>query len=321
MVSIIVPIYNSEKYLSKCIESILNQTYKDIELILVDDGSRDKSLDICNEYAKRDARVLVIHQENRGVSSARNKGLDIAKGRYIGFVDSDDYIAPDMIRYLVSILEEGNDFASCGWIYETERGEMEQNTSGDRWSLNGYNDILICMFKSGGCAPNVCNKLLIGDIIRKHNIRFPVDIKIGEDMIMLCEYVLHCSTGVYDPKALYHYVTRGESAYHKRFVKGNFDKSFEEEINAHKIVFDMLPEGRAKRIFLIKMYYVNLRTMKFMCYADYPDRDLHNYLIRFLRRNIFRYLFSRIDVKQKIHAILMSINPRLWYFLFKGRGN
>ena len=96
MISIIVPIYNVELYLEKCIESIINQTYKDIEVILINDGSTDKSGIICDKYAKIDDRIIVLHKENGGVSSARNKGLDIAKGDYIAFVDPDDYIEPNM---------------------------------------------------------------------------------------------------------------------------------------------------------------------------------------------------------------------------------
>ena len=101
-VSIIVPIYNVEKYLSKCIESILSQTYKNIEIILVDDGSPDNSPQICDEYAKKDDRIIVIHKANGGVSSARNAGIDIATGKYIGFVDPDDYIENNMYELMVN---------------------------------------------------------------------------------------------------------------------------------------------------------------------------------------------------------------------------
>lgn len=100
LISVIVPVYNVEKYLHKCINSILNQTYKNLEIILIDDGSTDNSGKICDEYALKDNRIKVIHKENGGLSSARNAGLDICSGDYIGFVDSDDYIAEDMYEYL-----------------------------------------------------------------------------------------------------------------------------------------------------------------------------------------------------------------------------
>ena len=102
LISIIVPVYNVEQYLDDCLISIINQTYKNIEIILIDDGSTDKSGKICDEYAKKDSRIIVIHKENGGVSSARNAGLRIAKGAYIGFVDPDDWIAEDMYEVLYS---------------------------------------------------------------------------------------------------------------------------------------------------------------------------------------------------------------------------
>ena len=104
MISVIVPIYNVEKYLIKCIESIINQTYKDLEIILVDDGSTDSSGKICDEFATKDNRIKVIHKKNGGLSSARNIGLDICKGNYISFIDSDDYIELDMYEKMIKII-------------------------------------------------------------------------------------------------------------------------------------------------------------------------------------------------------------------------
>ena len=105
LISVIVPIYNVEKYLTKCIESIINQTYKNLEIILVDDGSPDKSPIICDEYAKKDNRIKVIHKKNGGLSDARNYGMSLATGEYISFIDSDDYVTDDYIMTLYSLIE------------------------------------------------------------------------------------------------------------------------------------------------------------------------------------------------------------------------
>ena len=113
-ISIIVPVYNVENYLEKCVHSILQQTFRDFELILVDDGSTDSSGKLCDYFKDKDPRIHVIHRPNGGLSSARNSGLDIAKGDYIGFVDSDDYIAPDMYEFLLNkIKKENADISSC----------------------------------------------------------------------------------------------------------------------------------------------------------------------------------------------------------------
>ena len=112
-ISVIVPIFNGEKYLCRCIDSILYQTFDDFELILINDGSSDNCAAICNEYMEKDTRIKVIHQENRGVSAARNAGLDIANGDYISFVDSDDYVYPQYLEYLYrAIIESDADISA-----------------------------------------------------------------------------------------------------------------------------------------------------------------------------------------------------------------
>lgn len=147
MISVIVPVYNIEKYIKKCICSIINQTYKDLEIIIVDDGSNDRSGQICDEFAGQDERIIVIHKENGGLSSARNVGLDIARGEYIGFVDGDDYISERMYETLLCHIESNNaDMVICGYreIKEENRGpedsklveETETVISGeDRYKL------------------------------------------------------------------------------------------------------------------------------------------------------------------------------------------
>lgn len=121
-ISIVVPVYNVEKYLDKCINSILNQTLSEFELILIDDGSKDSSGLICDKYAESDKRIKVIHKSNGGMSSARNIGLDVAKGKYIGFVDSDDWIESDMYELLYNICEDNNcDIANCSSIIHYEQ--------------------------------------------------------------------------------------------------------------------------------------------------------------------------------------------------------
>lgn len=122
MISVIVPVFNTENYLKKCIDSILQQTYQDIELIIVDDGSTDNSFFICKEYERKDRRVKVIHKENGGQGSARNVGLDVCKGEYIIFVDSDDYILPDMFQILIKNATLANADISCCAVYSQEDG-------------------------------------------------------------------------------------------------------------------------------------------------------------------------------------------------------
>lgn len=120
-ISIIIPVYNVEKYLKRCLESVVNQTYKNLEIILVNDGSTDSSLEICNDYADKDPRVLVINQDNKGLSGARNSGLEIAKGDYIGFVDSDDWIETNMFSTMIKVLKDKKvDVVECSLLTTTD---------------------------------------------------------------------------------------------------------------------------------------------------------------------------------------------------------
>ena len=137
LISIIIPAYNVEKYISKCLESIIKQTYSNIEIILVDDGSTDKTSEICDEYEKKDDRIKVIHTENRGVSEARNKGLENVKGNWITFVDSDDWIEEDFCEVLLKKIKDYDaDIALCGYKRVTENSCEIIKTSGNDEVIN-----------------------------------------------------------------------------------------------------------------------------------------------------------------------------------------
>ena len=131
LISVIVPVYKVEPYLNKCIYSIVNQTYRNLEIILVDDGSPDNCPEICDVWARKDERIRVIHQNNQGGGAARNIGLNIATGSLIAFIDSDDYIAPDMYTHLSSLLEQGADIAECGYINVYDDYALLECESGD----------------------------------------------------------------------------------------------------------------------------------------------------------------------------------------------
>ena len=156
MVSIIVPIYNVEQYISKCIESILAQTYRDFELILVDDGSPDNCGKICDEYAKQDSRVHVIHQENKGVSAARNAGISLAKGEYIMLVDSDDFITENMLEKMHDcIAESGSDIVICGmntFLDGEETEDKSQMNDVSTKTISGR-DACLSIYRMDGRVP------------------------------------------------------------------------------------------------------------------------------------------------------------------------
>lgn len=209
--SIIVPVYKVEKYLPRCIDSILAQTFGDFELILIDDGSPDGCGRICDEYAQKDKRIVVIHQKNMGVSAARNAGLDIARGRYIGFVDSDDWIEPQMYEVMVdAIRENGADMAVCGVRYADEDGKF---TRADRLSESVYSrdglleDVFAMPNKLGG---GCCNKVF--DASKTASVRFKVGMTIAEDALYLFDCFMRIDGAVKIGDALYNVYERCGSA-------------------------------------------------------------------------------------------------------------
>lgn len=209
--SIIVPVYKVEKYLPRCIDSILAQTFGDFELILIDDGSPDGCGHICDEYARKDKRIVVIHQKNMGVSAARNAGLDIARGRYIGFVDSDDWIEPQMYEVMMdAIRENGADMAVCGVRYADEDGKF---TRADRLSEGVYSrdglleDVFAMPNKLGG---GCCNKVF--DASKTASVRFKVGMTIAEDALYLFDCFMRIDGAVKIGDALYNVYERCGSA-------------------------------------------------------------------------------------------------------------
>jgi glycosyltransferase involved in cell wall biosynthesis len=204
ILSIIIPVYNVEKVLSRCVESILNQTFKYFELILVDDGSQDNSNNICDYYAKLDCRVRVIHKENGGASSARNSGLKVASGRYIQFVDADDYLEPNMCGVLINNIEiNKSDLVICGLrIISNNKKILLPSLKIPYLNLHeGYKEFIELYSKDLLNSP--CNKLYKRD---KINTTFVDDLSLGEDLIFNLSYLKGVEAITCIPDILYNYV-------------------------------------------------------------------------------------------------------------------
>ena len=214
-ISIIVPVYNAERYLADCIESICASHYHNIEIILINDGSTDSSNKICNEYASLDARIVVHHQANGGVSAARNAGISMSTGEYIAFVDSDDLVKPSIYEELINALYESDaDLSLCKLLRYTDGveysyyepficGYLDRGNLWDSYVLN----MLGTPLSKPQCAPimgSVWRCIYKKSIIKEHGIIFR-DIKIAEDMLFNLEYICYCNSAVIVDKALYLY--------------------------------------------------------------------------------------------------------------------
>lgn len=219
LISIIVPIYNTSEYLSQCIDSIISQTYSELEIILIDDGSTDNSLQICMEYQKSDERIKVIHQENGGSVAARRSGLEAARGVYIGFVDADDYIEPDMFEKLyASITEFHVDFVHSGMIVDHTKfceykGGVTDLTIQDR--ADYINKVI---FEQQTLFPALWSKLFQADLVKEAFEKIPEEQSYGEDLLCLCRCLFKCRSVYMLPDAYYHYRIYDGSLSHLNWV-------------------------------------------------------------------------------------------------------
>lgn len=217
LISIIVPVYQVEQYITECIESIINQSYRNIEVILIDDGSLDQSGKICDFYAQKDPRIMVIHQDNKGLSGARNVGLNAAKGQYICFVDSDDYIKQDFVETLYRMIQENKaDIAVCDYI---RKKGWKKSCEGDK---KGYTISSKKMLSEWHCKRSrietvVWNKMYRKDVFGKDDtiIRFP-EGKIHEDVYISHLLVANAGLVAVTHEPLYYYRKNKDSITNKK---------------------------------------------------------------------------------------------------------
>lgn len=225
--SVIVPVYNAQQFLSKCIDSVLCQNEHDLELILVDDGSRDDSGKICDEYAKTDCRVKVIHQENAGVSAARNQGIAAAAGEYIGFVDSDDWIEPNMFERLLSEAKStGADVVMCDATTVYDDGSVQADTitqlASNRILRKDDFTPSLLLETAGSAWRCIYKNDRYSDKLRKYPLAFPLGIKFSEDRIFNLYAFGQADKIAYIKEPLYNRYVNKKSAVH-RFHEDYFE--------------------------------------------------------------------------------------------------
>ena len=307
-----------EPYLPGCVDSILAQTFADFELILVDDGSPDRCGAICDAYAEKDSRIRVIHKENGGLSDARNTGLDMAQGEYVGFVDSDDTIAPDMYEHLMDLVQTHNaDVAGCGYSYVDDKGvEFYRNPSEPVKAVYRREDFIDRFY------PQICWQIvpMVPDKVYRRtifdHIRFPVG-RIYEDIAVQLELFDRCQVIAVDDTYSYRYLSkRPGSIMNTSFSVRWFDGI---EWAYNKFLYFQKSGNRAQQGYALaqyQMYYLRCffpvyRTHTELCHGFKPWK-------RQYRRNVLRILTARQICKMdKLVTILLYINKSAAYKLCK----
>lgn len=201
-ISIIIPVFNSEKYIEKAIESILIQSFKDFEIICIDDGSTDNSLEICYGEAEKDNRIKIIHQENKGVSSARNKGIEVAKGDYIAFLDADDYYANDALEIMYNdAIKENADAAFYNHFYDYD-GKIINRVPRFKTGIYEFKDVSNCILDDGTLTGilfgSACGVIYKAETIKRNNIKFNEKLTFNEDGIFNIEFLSKSKSFVYN---------------------------------------------------------------------------------------------------------------------------
>ena len=307
MISVVVPIYNVEKYLEKCIDSIINQTYKDLEIILVDDGSTDSSGKIADKYAKLDSRIKVIHKSNGGLSDARNKGLKIASGKYVSFVDSDDFISNDMLDYLYKLLKENNsEISVCNFQQFSSEEEIINEANNKIGKSNNYlNEEILQILLKGDITYGdyAWNKLYLLELF--HNVQYPVGKKM-EDIGTTYKLYFYAKKITIGPEKKYYYYKRSDSILGKSDIKVFQDKL---ELSIERI--EWLKEKKVDLDF--NDYNIDLINKIIELYRNSNDLKSKQYFYKKQYHILFDNLLkstafiNRVTFKQYIKIMIMNI--------------
>lgn len=301
LVSVIIPIYKVEKYLDRCIKTIVDQIYDNLEIILVDDGSPDNCPQICDEWAKKDNRIKVIHKENGGVSLARNMGLDASTGEYISFIDPDDIIHPDYYDILMSNI--GNsDCIICNFKKFSNEIEFENKNSYTTETLTSIEAIKKGFFKNSNIFYVVWNKIIKSDIAKKQ--RFDETMKNGEDSLYAYNVILSCEKIKYLEATLYGYYIREDGA-----VKtiDSYGKMNEVELTAfickpYMSDKDKTFRRQVKSVFAYKM----CSALSFL--KNNNEKEKCKIVKKHLRHNIDAIIMAYdLTIKEKIYALLCML--------------
>lgn len=312
LISVIVPVYNVSQYLERCLNSIIAQTHKNIEVILIDDGSTDGSAEICDRYEEKDARFRVIHKKNGGVSKARNTGLEIVKGKYIGFVDSDDTIEPDMYEMLHNALNENDaDMAICNQTKITLE-EKVLNSKLEKLTVFNKNQAIEEVLLGRAFVGGPCNKLFKAELCK--DLFFDEDIFYGEDLLFVVKNLLRCDKIVCTPESYYNYYIRDGSACTSSFS----EKTFTDHISRERI-FEFLEQTEENK--LIELGHIAFLLCDIALLGKlYYDKSSRKEYCKIIQKSIRKHFsvnrLKPVSLFQKIGIIAGFISINLYFVLF-----
>ena len=307
-ISVIVPVYNVEAYLERCVESILKQTYSNLEILLVNDGSTDKSGELCDQLALRDQRIRVIHKENGGLSDARNRGIDEASSDLIGFIDSDDYIDKDMYETLYRHLRESNsDLSMCGHYDVFHQIPEKQVSEIKTWELSSEEAIKMVM-EAKILSVTAVNKLYKKELF--NHLRFEVG-KIAEDAFIMIRLLDQCQKVVATNEKKYYYVHRENSITTQKFSLKflNVIEAYEQNANIIREHYPTITDVATMRLNWAYFYVLD----RLLIDSDFKDKQLEDKLIHYLKQNRVNILRdARFTNARKISFLALLFSRKLY---------
>lgn len=298
LISVIIPIYNLEKYLSVCLESIINQTYSNLEILCVDDGSTDKSAIVCEEYAEKDDRVKLFKIENGGVGNARNYALNHMSGDWFAFVDGDDWLEPNYFEILLkNAIENKCDISACQF-QRNSSFIMGNDVINNVVVLSGTNEC-IHNFICGGVSlmGQSCNKIYLAE--KYGSVRFSTSIKVNEDCLYTYEIMLKCDAACVTEAQLYHWFFRGDSACHSKKVDVDFTAA-----NVFITLMSLTENMKDEDIEVtLKRNYID-SVCKVLIYAKCKNSDEQVHNAKDLCKKWRKDVWKTYNLKRKIKYIL-----------------
>lgn len=319
LVSIIIPVYNVEKYIVQCLDSVLEQSYNNIEVILVDDGSTDKSGDICDEYVTKDKRFKVIHKDNEGVSAARNVGMNASNGEFICFSDADDYLMPDYIEYLLSIAMANNTDISLTTSMLSTFTDMcfNNDTNGHVNVVSGEDAAVKILYYH---IPIGCYcKLFKRHFLEINNIKFLPDVFVGEGFNFNTNAFLHANKVAIGNKKIYCYRRDNPASCMTHFDIRKADMA----IKAIKILHNNIENKniRINKACQFALWHTVGDMYNWMVLAKVKKqyRDTYHKYYILIKKDAFRALISPINKKERFRALIQLIHPRLFAALLELR--
>lgn len=312
-ISVIVPVYNVEKYIKQCLESILNQTYKNLEIIIVDDGTKDSSGKICDEISKSDSRIKIIHQKNQGLSGARNTGLKNTTGEYITFVDSDDYIGNKMFEKMLSTLKTNNaNIVECGTIYCDEEGKYIKENTKNKIEIYEKDIQIKELIFSGNITTMSCGKLYKKDLFK--NFEFPIG-KYHEDTFTTYKLLHNSQKIIILNQGFYYYRQVYGSIMNSNFNIKHLD-SIEAVLERSKFIEKYYPQY--KKYDYANICYSCCKVYERIILSNFNDEEIEKKLQILIRRYLVYFLFNSNSRKiTKLFAAICSINMSLCKNFYK----